>query len=104
MASAYGLARICEHLDVPSRIFYGGVIGHQENQAFVNLLGIEIDTDLYRAALVNMRTFALGRPYLLLRANALVVDASLDSPNWRRYANLWNPPHWQEMKLIVGDA
>jgi len=65
------------------------------------LFGIEIDIDLYRAALVNMRTFALGRPYLLLRADALVVDASLDSPNWRRYGNLWNPPHWSEMKLLV---
>ncbi len=68
------------------------------------LFGIEIDIDLYRAALVNLRTFALGRPYFLLRADALVIDASLNSPNWRRYGNLWNPPHWQEMKLIVGDA
>ena len=68
------------------------------------LFGIEIDTDLYRAALVNMRTFALGRPYRLLRADALVVDASPDSPNWQQYGNLWNPPPWQEMKLIVGDA
>ena len=68
------------------------------------LFGIEIDIDLYRAALVNMRTFAPGRPYFLLRADALVVDASLNSPNWQRYGNLWNPPPWQEMKLIVGDA
>jgi len=68
------------------------------------LFGIEIDLDLYRAALVNMRTFALGRPCFLLRADALIVDASLDSPNWRRYANLWNPPPWREMKLVVGDA
>ena len=59
------------------------------------LYGVELDLDLYRAALVNMRTYVCLRPYRILCANALVVDIRPDSPNWR-YANLWKPPSWEE--------
>lgn len=56
--------------------------------------GIELDLDLYRAALVNMRLTLWGRPYYILRANTLVVDVRPHSPNWN-YANQWNPPDWK---------
>jgi len=61
------------------------------------LFGIEIDLDLYRAALVNTKMVALrtGHPYFILCADALVVDCRMGSPNWR-LANSWNPPDWQE--------
>ncbi|WP_135534052.1 MULTISPECIES: DHH family phosphoesterase [Halostella] len=42
IASAAALQAIAEHLDVEADIFYLGDIGHQENRAFVNLLGIEL--------------------------------------------------------------
>lgn len=59
------------------------------------LYGVELDPDLYRAALVNMRTYACLRPYWILCANALVANIRPDSPNWK-YANLWEPPNWEE--------
>jgi len=70
----------------------------------LGLFGIEIDLDLYRAALVNMRTFAFGRPYFILRADALVLDARRGSSNWLLYGNLWNPPHWEKMQFIVAES
>ena len=42
IASATALQAIAEHLDVDADIIYLGDIGHQENRAFVNLLGIEL--------------------------------------------------------------
>ena len=42
IASAAALQAIATHLDVDSDIVYLGDIGHQENRAFVNLLGIEL--------------------------------------------------------------
>ncbi|WP_435347451.1 DHH family phosphoesterase [Haloarchaeobius sp. HRN-SO-5] len=42
IASAAALQAIAEHLGVESDICYLGDIGHQENRAFVNLLGIEL--------------------------------------------------------------
>jgi nanoRNase/pAp phosphatase (c-di-AMP/oligoRNAs hydrolase) len=50
IASAVALKAIAESRDVETDILYEGEIGHQENRAFVNLLGIELssleDTDL----------------------------------------------------------
>jgi nanoRNase/pAp phosphatase (c-di-AMP/oligoRNAs hydrolase) len=50
IASAAALAAIAESRDVAADIVYEGEIGHQENRAFVNLLGIELvssaDVDL----------------------------------------------------------
>ncbi|MCL9816939.1 DHH family phosphoesterase [Natronocalculus amylovorans] len=42
IASAVALQAIAAELDVEADIFYDGDIGHQENRAFVNLLGIEL--------------------------------------------------------------
>jgi len=42
IASAVALRAIADHLDVDADILYLGDIGHQENRAFVNLLGIEL--------------------------------------------------------------
>ncbi|SIR04419.1 nanoRNase/pAp phosphatase, hydrolyzes c-di-AMP and oligoRNAs [Haladaptatus litoreus] len=42
IASAAALQTIAESLDVEADILYLGEIGHQENRAFVNLLGIEL--------------------------------------------------------------
>ncbi len=42
IASAVAMQAIATHLGVEADIFYLGDIGHQENRAFVNLLGIEL--------------------------------------------------------------
>ncbi|MFB6154516.1 MAG: DHH family phosphoesterase [Haloferacaceae archaeon] len=42
IASAVALRAIAEVYDVEADIIYSGDIGHQENRAFVNLLGIEL--------------------------------------------------------------
>ncbi len=42
IASAVALRAIASHLDVESDILYFGEVGHQENRAFVNLLGVEL--------------------------------------------------------------
>lgn len=68
----------------------------QQNLLF---FGVELDIDLYRAALVNMRLAALGRPYFILRANALITDVRSNSPNWR-FANAWNPPDWESVMTM----
>jgi hypothetical protein len=68
------------------------------------LFGVELDLDLYRACLVNMRLYALGIPYFILRANALIVDLTPGSPNWR-CANRWSPPDWEtEMVTPSGET
>jgi len=67
----------------------------------IALYGVELDLDLYRAALVNMRTYACLKPCRILCADALVVNIRQDSPNWR-YANLWEPPSWKEYMEIEG--
>ncbi|MEF8757534.1 MAG: DHH family phosphoesterase [Halobacteriales archaeon] len=43
IASAAALQAIAHHLDVEADILYFGDIGHQENRAFVNLLGLELN-------------------------------------------------------------
>lgn len=43
IASALALQRIADSFDVRSSILYHGDIGHQENKAFVNLLGIDLN-------------------------------------------------------------
>ena len=42
IASAAALKTIAESRDIDADIIYAGEIGHQENRAFVNLLGIEL--------------------------------------------------------------
>jgi nanoRNase/pAp phosphatase (c-di-AMP/oligoRNAs hydrolase) len=58
IASAVALQAIAESLDVRAHILYEGEIGHQENRAFVNLLGIEL-SPLDEAALSEYDTLAL---------------------------------------------
>lgn len=60
------------------------------------LFGVELDLDLYRAALVNMRFFAHRIPYNILRADALRADLRPNSPYWI-VANLWEPPDLQTL-------
>lgn len=43
IASAVAMSAIAAHLDVKADIFYLGDLGQQENRAFVNLLGIELE-------------------------------------------------------------
>ena len=43
IASALALQKIADSFDVRSSILYHGEIGHQENKAFVNLLGIDLN-------------------------------------------------------------
>ncbi|WP_458187900.1 NAD-binding protein [Haladaptatus sp. NG-WS-4] len=74
IASAAALQAIAEFLDVEADILYLGEIGHQENRAFVNLLGIEliqrdeVDIDEYD-------TFALVDH---MRATEPELDQSVD--------------------------
>lgn len=68
----------------------------------VALFGCELDLDLYRACLVNMRLFALGMPYFILRADALIVNLKPGSSNWR-FANLWSPPDWRT-KMVTPEG
>lgn len=42
IASAIALRKIADQLGVPSRIYYAGRIGHQQNRSLVNLLGVEM--------------------------------------------------------------
>ena len=63
------------------------------------LHGVEIDVDLYRACLLNMRLYSWHRPYRILCANSLAVDVRLGSPNWQ-YANLWDPPDWRTAMVM----
>jgi len=68
------------------------------------LFGVELDLDLYRACLVNMRVYALGMPYFILRADALIVDLMPASSNWR-FSNRWNPPDWEKAMITpTGDT
>ena len=65
------------------------------------LFGVELDLDLYRACLVNMRFF----PHVLsfvLWGDALLLDLAPSSPNWA-YANRWNPVDWRRLKPITPD-
>lgn len=67
---------------------------HRVNLA---LFGVELDRDLYRACLVNMRLWGADFvcPYFLLRADALLCDLRMTSPNWL-WANRWAPPNSEE--------
>ncbi|MBX0294297.1 DHH family phosphoesterase [Haloarcula nitratireducens] len=58
IASAAALRAIAESRDVEADIIYEGEIGHQENRAFVNLLGIEL-ASRESVDLTDYDTFAL---------------------------------------------
>jgi len=53
------------------------------------LYGVELDIDLYRASLVNMRFFAWGRPYYILPANSVLAATQVAYPSARFTRTLW---------------
>ena len=58
IASAAALRAIAESRDVDADIIYEGEIGHQENRAFVNLLGIDLSPDI-EVSMTDYDTVAL---------------------------------------------
>ncbi len=59
IASAVALRAIAESFEVEADIIYFGEIGHQENRAFVNLLGVELTQANQSDALEDYETVAL---------------------------------------------
>ncbi|MGM0591318.1 MAG: DHH family phosphoesterase [Halobacteriota archaeon] len=59
IASAVALQAIAAEYDVEADILYSGDIGHQENRAFVNLLGIDLQSRGDEASLAEYAGFAL---------------------------------------------
>ncbi|SEH55470.1 nanoRNase/pAp phosphatase, hydrolyzes c-di-AMP and oligoRNAs [Halopenitus malekzadehii] len=59
IASATALQAIAESYDVEAHIIYPGEVGHQENRAFVNLLGIELRSRAEAPPLADYETVAL---------------------------------------------
>ncbi|CAI49945.1 DHH/RecJ family phosphoesterase [Natronomonas pharaonis DSM 2160] len=74
IASAVALQAIAEARDVEADILYEGEIGHQENRAFVNLLGIEL-VSLGETDLEEYDTLALVD---CAKATEPVVDGEVD--------------------------
>jgi nanoRNase/pAp phosphatase (c-di-AMP/oligoRNAs hydrolase) len=59
IASAVALKAIAESFDIEADIIYFGEIGHQENRAFVNLLGVELTQAHNLSTLDEYETIAL---------------------------------------------
>jgi nanoRNase/pAp phosphatase (c-di-AMP/oligoRNAs hydrolase) len=59
IASALALKHIARHVGVPADILYRGEIGHHENRAFVNILGIEMRRIEHEADLKDYDMLAL---------------------------------------------
>ncbi len=74
IASAVALQAIANSRDVEADILYQGEIGHQENRAFVNLLGIEL-VSLSETDLDEYDTLALVD---CAKATEAVVDGDVD--------------------------
>ena len=74
IASAVALQAIAASRDVEADILYEGEIGHQENRAFVNLLGIEL-LSLEEAAIESYDVVALVD---CAKATEPVVDRDVD--------------------------
>ena len=74
IASAVALQAIAEAKEVEADILYEGEIGHQENRAFVNLLGIELSS-LGNVDLDDYDTLALVD---CAKASDPVVDVDVD--------------------------
>jgi nanoRNase/pAp phosphatase (c-di-AMP/oligoRNAs hydrolase) len=78
IASAVALQAIAESLDVHTHILYEGEIGHQENRAFVNLLGIELspleEGDLSAYDTLALVDYAKASEYTLGRDPDVFID------------------------------
>jgi nanoRNase/pAp phosphatase (c-di-AMP/oligoRNAs hydrolase) len=75
IASAVALQAIAEAHDVEADILYHGDIGHQENRAFVNLLGIEL---LSLSEVESLEDYALVALVDHMKSGELDVGASVD--------------------------
>ncbi|WP_096391185.1 DHH family phosphoesterase [Halopenitus persicus] len=85
IASATALQAIAESYDVEAHIIYPGEVGHQENRAFVNLLGIELRSRAESPPLADYETIALvdhaksGDPEITIEADVDVYIDHFDS-------------------------
>ncbi|WP_251344391.1 DHH family phosphoesterase [Haloplanus halophilus] len=75
IASAVALQAIAEAHDVEADILYHGDIGHQENRAFVNLLGIEL---LPLSEVESLDDYALIALVDHMKSGDLGLDAGVD--------------------------
>ena len=75
IASAVALRAIAESYDVDADIVYDGDIGHQENRAFVNLLGIELTDREEAPPLSSYGALALVDH---MKSGELEIDAAID--------------------------
>jgi len=89
IAAATALHAIAGSLGVEADILYEGEIGHQENRAFVNLLGIELSsvekTELSRYGTLALVDYAKASEYRLDREPDIIIDhfdpdLELDAP------------------------
>jgi nanoRNase/pAp phosphatase (c-di-AMP/oligoRNAs hydrolase) len=78
IASAVALKAIAESLGVEADIRYEGEIGHQENRAFVNLLGIELapltEDDLAAYDTLALVDYARVTEYVVDRQPDILID------------------------------
>ena len=78
IAAAAALDAIAESLGTEAEILYEGEIGHQENRAFVNLLGIELSTveeaDLSTFDTIALVDYAKASEYTLDRQPDIIID------------------------------
>jgi nanoRNase/pAp phosphatase (c-di-AMP/oligoRNAs hydrolase) len=75
IASAVALRAIAESYDVEADILYDGDIGHQENRAFVNLLGIELTERSEAPGLDEYGALALVDH---MKSGELEIEAGID--------------------------
>jgi nanoRNase/pAp phosphatase (c-di-AMP/oligoRNAs hydrolase)/predicted dinucleotide-binding enzyme len=75
IASAVALKAIAAARDVEADILYGGDIGHQENRAFVNLLGIEL---VSLAEIESLSQYGLVALVDHMSAGEMGIDADVD--------------------------
>ena len=78
IASAVALQAIANHLGVEAEVLYVGEIGHQENRAFVNLLGLELVSLDDVEALAEYDTIALVDHSTAGDAIPAAVDVLID--------------------------
>jgi nanoRNase/pAp phosphatase (c-di-AMP/oligoRNAs hydrolase) len=78
IAAAAALGAIAESLGTEADILYEGEIGHQENRAFVNLLGIDLttveDSDLDEFDTIALVDYAKASEYTLDRQPDIIID------------------------------
>lgn len=80
IASGLALQRICEKFEVPSKVYYGGTISHQQNKALVNLLNAEMEqlktNDETRLMVDSVSKIALIEASVSSKNNVLPEDVA----------------------------